>query len=222
MNDRDVVRARIRNATSDVPSDEPAAWSRDTDPDSAAAYTRRRVPERGGAVQLFAERCADYRAVVTRCTDESPAIGAAVADACGRHGVSVLAVPAGAVADWVPHGVEAHLDDPPMSVDELDACDGVLTGCAVAIALTGTIVLDAGPGQGRRALSLIPDLHICVVRAHQIVVGVPEAFGVLDESLRTGRPLTFISGPSATSDIELTRVEGVHGPRRLEVVVASA
>jgi L-lactate dehydrogenase complex protein LldG len=121
----------------------------------------------------------------------------------------------------VPHGVHAHLDDPPMSVDELDACDGVLTACAVAIALTGTIVLDAGPGQGRRALSLIPDLHICVVRAHQIVAGVPDGFGVLDRSLRMRRPLTFISGPSATSDIELTRVEGVHGPRRLEVVVAS-
>ncbi|HEY2656624.1 MAG TPA: LUD domain-containing protein, partial [Solirubrobacteraceae bacterium] len=199
MNDREVVRARIRNATSDVPSDEPAAWTRDTDPDPASAYTRERVMEPGEAARLFAERCADYRAVVTRCPDETSAITAAVADACGRHGASVLAVPVGVVVDWVPHGVEAHLDDPPMSVDELDACDGVLTGCAVAIALTGTIVLDAGPGQGRRALSLIPDLHICVVRAHQIVVGVPDGFGALDGSLRMRRPLTFISGPSATS-----------------------
>jgi len=221
MSDRDVILARIRDATRDVPSDEPAAWGHGVDPDAASAYVRERMLEPDRAAQLFSERCADYRAFVAHCADEPSAIAAAVNEACARHGVATLAVPADGVAEWVPPGVELRVDDPPLSLAALDGCDGVLTGCAVAIALTGTIVLDAGPGQGRRALTLVPDLHVCVVRSEQIVVGVPDAFTVLDESLRNRRPVTFISGPSATSDIELTRVEGVHGPRRLEVVVAS-
>jgi L-lactate dehydrogenase complex protein LldG len=113
-------------------------------------------------------------------------------------------------------------DEPPLTLEQLEHCDGVLTGCALAIALTGTIVLDAGAAQGRRALSLVPDLLICVVRAEQIVGSVPQAFDRLGGAIRQGRPVTFISGPSATSDIELERVEGVHGPRRLEVVLAAS
>ena len=109
-------------------------------------------------------------------------------------------------------------DDSPLTWDELDAIDGVITGCAVAIAETGTIVLDADADQGRRALSLLPDLHVCVVSADRIVGSVPEALARLDPT----RPLTWISGPSATSDIELQRVEGVHGPRRLDVIIVSA
>ena len=104
-----------------------------------------------------------------------------------------------------------------MSPQELDALDGVLTGCTVAIAETGTLVLSGGPGEGRRALTLVPDLHVCVVQGAQVVETVPEAFDVLRDAAT--RPLTFVSGPSATSDIELKRVEGVHGPRRLVVVI---
>jgi L-lactate dehydrogenase complex protein LldG len=110
-------------------------------------------------------------------------------------------------------------DDPPLTHDQLDAAEGVLTTCAVAIAQTGTIVLDAGHGMGRRALTLLPDYHLCVVRQDQIVPSVPEAIQNLGE--RSTRPLTFISGPSATVDIEMTRVRGVHGPRNLEVIVVT-
>jgi L-lactate dehydrogenase complex protein LldG len=106
-----------------------------------------------------------------------------------------------------------------LSNEALDAADGVLTSCAVAIAQTGTIVLDGGAGQGRRAITLIPDYHLCVVRESQIVELVPEAMAQLEPAARAGRPITFISGPSATSDIELHRIEGVHGPRTLDVIV---
>jgi L-lactate dehydrogenase complex protein LldG len=165
-------------------------------------------------VGLFAERVADYRATVHRCTPA--ALAATISAALAARGVRRLAVPAGLDRTWLAEaGVEAVSDDPPLSHTELDGLDGVITACAVAIAETGTIVLDAGPDQGRRALSLLPDYHLCVVRADQIVGGVPEALPRVDPR----RPLTWISGPSATSDIELERVEGVHGPRTLEVVI---
>jgi L-lactate dehydrogenase complex protein LldG len=112
-------------------------------------------------------------------------------------------------------GIDVARDDPPLSVEALDGVDTVLTGCALAVAETGTIVLDGGPACGRRALTLVPDHHVCVVRAAQVVAQVPDAVAALPRSA----PLTFVSGPSATSDIELERVEGVHGPRRLDVVV---
>jgi L-lactate dehydrogenase complex protein LldG len=120
---------------------------------------------------------------------------------------------------WIAAVEDPLTDDPPLTYDEIDACDGVITTCALAIAQTGTIVLDAGPGMGRRALTLLPDYHLCVVRAEQIVPSVPEAIAKLAGA--TTRPITFISGPSATVDIEMTRVRGVHGPRNLEVIVAT-
>jgi L-lactate dehydrogenase complex protein LldG len=115
--------------------------------------------------------------------------------------------------------VEVVVDEPPLSPQALDAVDGVLTGCALAIAETGTIVLDGGERSGRRALTLVPDWHMCIVEASSVVTGVPDAVAILAEAAREGRPITLVSGPSATSDIELDRVEGVHGPRTLDVLV---
>jgi L-lactate dehydrogenase complex protein LldG len=172
-------------------------------------------------IERFAERAAEYRATVWRCAEHD--IADAVAAALAEHGAGVLVAPDDLPGDWRPDGVE-WLEDGQRRLGpaELDASHGVVTGCALAIADTGTIVLDAGEHQGRRALTLLPDLHVCVVRSAQVVGTVPEAIRRLGEAVRTGRrPVTFISGPSATSDIELNRVEGVHGPRRLEIVLAS-
>lgn len=154
-------------------------------------------------VGLFAERVADYRAEVVRCAGD--AIAAAI-----PPGARVV------VPEGLPWDVAGAVPDGGLSAAALDALDGVVTTAAVGIAETGTIVLTHGPGQGRRALTLVPDLHVCVVEAGQVVAGVPEAVGRLDPA----HPTTWISGPSATSDIELSRVEGVHGPRRLHVIIA--
>jgi L-lactate dehydrogenase complex protein LldG len=174
------------------------------------AYRRRGERPRHELVALFAERVADYRATVVR--PPRAEVAAAVAGAAaGRR----LGVPPGLPLAWRPPQLEL-VEDHGLTARELDALDGVLTGCTVAIAETGTIVLAAGPTEGRRALTLVPDLHVCIVRETQIVELVPEAIEKLDPR----RPLTFVSGPSATSDIELDRVEGVHGPRTLVVIIA--
>lgn len=167
-------------------------------------------------LERFAERVAEYRASVRRCDEAG--LPAAIAEACAARGVKTLVVPPDLPEAWIPPGVEP-LRDPGLSNADLDTADGVLTGCALGIAETGTIVLDGGARQGRRALSLLPDYHLCVVFAHQVVGLVPEAIERLRPAVADGRPITFISGPSATSDIELSRVEGVHGPRTLEVVI---
>lgn len=163
-----------------------------------------------GDIERFAETVAEYRARVHRV--ESPDIAAVVRDLTGPD--ATVVVPPDVPAEWII-GVHVISDDPVLDVEQLDRADAVLTGCAVGIAATGTIVLDAGATQGRRALTLVPDHHICVVRTDQIVDTVPQGFATLG----TDRPLTFISGPSATSDIELERVEGVHGPRTLDVLI---
>ncbi|HYX12196.1 MAG TPA: lactate utilization protein C [Candidatus Acidoferrum sp.] len=162
----------------------------------------------------FIERVDDYRASVERASaEELPRLIAAILTV---HAARRIATPAGVPEGWfAATDAERVADAPPLSHAELDRLDGTITGCAVAIAETGTIVLDAGPDQGRRALSLLPDLHVCVVRLDQVVGTVPEALARLDPR----RPQTWISGPSATSDIELQRVEGVHGPRRLAVIL---
>jgi L-lactate dehydrogenase complex protein LldG len=170
-------------------------------------------PDGQSIVDLFADRVADYRAIVHRVTAaEVPAtIAAALA---ARPDSGRYAVPAGLPAEWTADVDPARLVPDPD--DGLDDLAGVLTGCAVAIAETGSIVLDHGAAQGRRALTLVPDYHLVVVTADRIAADIPDALERLDLT----RPVTFISGPSATSDIELARVEGVHGPRTLEVVIA--
>jgi L-lactate dehydrogenase complex protein LldG len=208
---RDEILARVRTALGDQPA--PPEVRRDY-------RTAERAPAMPAAdlLDLLVDRLVDYRAQVRRST--AAEIPGAVAAALADRGARRLVVPAGVPPAWlaeVSDGVELVRDDPPLPATALDQLDGVLTASAVAIAETGTIVLDAGAGQGRRALSLVPDYHLVVVTADQVVATVPEAVARLDPT----RPLTWISGPSATSDIELTRVEGVHGPRTLEVGVAA-
>jgi L-lactate dehydrogenase complex protein LldG len=203
---RSAVLSRIREAL----ADRPAA------PEPVPAPP---VAPLSDPTALFAERVADYRATVTRCADDDRAIAAAVADAFARHAAARVAVAPGVPRAWWPQ--DTSPDEPPLGVPELDELDGVLTGSALGIAETGTIVLDGGAASGRRALTLVGDLHVCVVRAADLVDGVPDAFAALGPAIAAGNPITFISGPSATSDIELDRVEGVHGPRRLEVVLAA-
>jgi L-lactate dehydrogenase complex protein LldG len=166
-------------------------------------------------VDRFCVRVAEYRATVRRVAVDD--LHAAVAAACRERGARRLAVPPGGPAGI--EGLELVADDPPLSAGTLDELDGVLTGCALAIAETGTIVLDGGERSGRRALTLVPDYHLCVVEADTIVAGVPDAIAELAGAAAAGRPITLVSGPSATSDIELDRVEGVHGPRTLDVLV---
>jgi L-lactate dehydrogenase complex protein LldG len=208
MTAREEVLARVRAA---------AAVGRDgTAPPRERAYSIASPLAGDAVVARFAERAADYRAGVRRTAAVAEAIGEILAE----HGARTVAVPTDLPEAWRPAAVELVPDDG-LSAQALDALDGVVTGSALAIAETGTIVLDGGPGQGRRALTLVPDLHVCVVDATRIVGSVPQAIAALGDGARGHRrPLTLVSGPSATSDIELTRVEGVHGPRRLEIVIA--
>jgi L-lactate dehydrogenase complex protein LldG len=188
---------------------------------SASAEPVPRRYRRGGElasearVDLFCQRAADYQARVHRAA--ATELEAALAARCEELGARRLA--AAAAAPWRPGTVQVELDDPPIAATRLDRLDGVITGCALAIAETGTVVLDGTPLCGRRALTLVPDLHLCVVAAGDIVETVPEAIAALGPAAAAGAPLTFISGPSATSDIELRRVDGVHGPRQLELFV---
>ena len=207
MNAREEILARIR------------ATTRTASPPVTREYRRTGTLTAGERVDRFCERAADYRADVTRVAagEISDAVGRAVA----TRGARRIGLPPDVPPSWIGPDVDAVVDRG-LTARELDRLDGVLTGCTVAIAETGTIVLAGGPAEGRRALTLVPDLHICVVRESQIVAIVPEAIAFLaDLASVTGSPLTLISGPSATSDIELSRVEGVHGPRTLCVLVVS-
>lgn len=197
MDAREEILARVRRALANSPSDEKEV---------PRGYRAMAPPER--LVDLFAERVEDYHATVTRvAADEvEGAIRGALGDA------QRVVVPDG--FGW---SVDGGIPDDSLSAEDLDHVDAVVTEASLGIAATGTIVLEHGPGQGRRALSLVPDIHVCLVREEQVVPGVPQAVARLDPS----RPQTWISGPSATSDIELSRVEGVHGPRNLHLILVS-
>jgi L-lactate dehydrogenase complex protein LldG len=180
------------------------------------AYRRAGIESSEERVELFCERVGEYRAEVQRVAELD--VAALISSICAERDAKRLVVPPGLPAAWRSADVEL-VDDHELSAVALDQVDGALTGCTTAIAETGTIVLTASPAEGRRALSLVPDLHICIVRELQIVELLPEALATIASEGLERRPITFVSGPSATSDIELTRVEGVHGPRALVVLV---
>jgi L-lactate dehydrogenase complex protein LldG len=205
---RDEVLARIRTALGRSPV--AGAPAGDGVP---RGYRSSAGLDTGALISLLTERLRDYGTAVRRCPPSG--VPTAVAEALAGRGARRVVVPAGLELPGLEVPGVTLLADDGLSPGALDAADGVITTAALAIAETGTIVLDGGPGQGRRALSLVPDYHLCLLRAGQIVGIVPEAM----DRLPPGRPCTWISGPSATSDIELARVQGVHGPRMLEVIL---
>jgi L-lactate dehydrogenase complex protein LldG len=171
-------------------------------------------PGSAALIELLEDRLLDYRAAVRR-TDEGGLRAAVLAALTATGADGPVLLPPELPADWAPDG---HADDGALTATELDDYAAVVTACQIACAETGTIVLDGSPDQGRRAITLVPDVHVCVVRADQIVHTVPEML----QRLTATRPTTFISGPSATSVFELVRVEGVHGPRTLSVVIVTS
>ncbi len=208
MSAREEVLNRIRGALGDTPQIPPVPRH----------YRRSGTHAAGSPEPLdqLIDRLQDYRATVLQSGAEDAAIGATIAHALARHGIGEAIAPPGVPAAWL-HGIPTPVvDDGTATPRELDRIPAVITGSVMAISETGTLALDGSPRCGRRAITLVPDTHVCVVRAEDIVQTVPEGLTRLDPT----RPLTLVSGPSATSDIELSRVEGVHGPRSLIVVVA--
>ena len=210
---REEILARIRSALADVP------------PGEAPAVPRPYLREHGhlnqaATIDLLAENLADYRAHVHRSTEGE--LPATIAGLLADRGSTSVAIPQSLPEPWLAQlhpDTTLVPDTPELTPRQLDGVHAVVSACALAIAETGTIVLDGGPGQGRRQLTLVPDHHICVVRVpEQVVASVPQALERLDPT----RPQTWIAGPSATSDIELDRVEGVHGPRILDVILIAA
>ncbi|MGW2098063.1 LutC/YkgG family protein [Streptomyces olivaceoviridis] len=211
MSSRERILGRVRRALADVPADE-GPYEEAVPRDYLREHGRRTAEE---TVELLAENLVDYRAIVHRCdAEELPLL---VMRLLAERGSQEVLVPPGLPPEWLAAADPVRIHDRVAdTAQRLDRVGSVVTGCVVAIAETGTIVLDGSPDQGRRRISLVPDHHICVVRVpDQVVSSVPQALERLDPT----RPLTWISGPSATSDIELDRVEGVHGPRTLEVIL---
>ena len=221
---REEILARIRGALGpNRPVVEPLHEPREDEVDT----------DRSRLVERFAERVADYRATVVAVAAAD--VPVAVADACARAGVQRLGVPDGLDDDLLPDGVRVGGDPNAAGITGVAArpgtradalafteLDALVAQAPLAIAETGTIIFDGGPGQGPRAASLLPDVLIAIVPESVIVGGVAEATTRMGAIVRnTARPLTLVSGPSATSDIELDRVEGVHGPRTLEVVIVT-
>jgi len=215
MSSRARILAKVRSALSDVPNLTP-------DVDVPQPWVYGQPTELADVLSQFVQRCADYRAEVIRTPRAE--VADQVAKALGELGAVDVVLPAGLDPAWratiAQAGIAIHDDQPPLSRAQLNAIAAVVTAARVGVAETGTVVLDHAADQGRRALTLVPDRHICVVDADQVVSDVPEAVVRLEASIAAGHPLTWVSGPSATSDIELSRVEGVHGPRQLVVILA--
>lgn len=211
---RDEIFARIRSALGDVPC---------RDPEESAVSWEYNQPTaiEGDLVDYFLELVADYKADVERVAPE--AVPAAIVAHLHAIGARSVVLPAGLDSSWraaiAGDGFQVY-DDDNLSARQLNDIDAVVTAAAVGVANTGTFAMDHRADQGRRALTLVPDAHVCVLRADQVVSNTPEAMTRLQDSVRDGQPITFVAGPSATSDIELSRVEGVHGPRQLHVLVA--
>lgn len=215
MNARDEILERVRNATRDVAD-------RDPERDTPVEWVYGKPLPTPDIIADLVEKIEDYKARVIRVRNDE--IADAVVEAVKELGSSTVVAPDGLPDEWImalaSSGVEVLRDDPELSKQQLNEVDAVVTTCAVAMADSGTIALDHTRGQGRRALTLLPDRHVCVVRADQIVSDVPEGIARLAPAVRQRRPITWLSGGSATSDIELSRVEGVHGPRHLAVIIA--
>ena len=214
MSAREEILQRIRTATADVAEKDPIL-------DVPVDWTYGQALQTPDVLADFVEKVEDYKARVVRVAEGD--IGSAIVEALAGLQAGSAVLPGGLPEAWVQAvtdaGVEVFRDDPELSHGELNLISAVVTTAAVGMADSGTIALDHGPGQGRRALSLLPDCHVCVVRADQVVSDVPEGIARLAPALRARRPVTWLSGGSATSDIELSRVEGVHGPRHLWVIL---
>ncbi|ROR54985.1 L-lactate dehydrogenase complex protein LldG [Luteococcus japonicus] len=217
MNAKDEILQRVRKALADVKETDPAL-------DVPVAWRYEQPTAMDDVIGRFVERVEDYKATVVRVGGSEAEIAQAVVDGLTSIEAKDAILPVGLPAAWrsavEAAGITILSDEPQLTNDQLNAAGAVVTAARVGAAESGTIMLDHADDQGRRALSLVPDAHICVVRTDQVVSDIPEAVGRLQDSVKQQQPITWISGPSATSDIELSRVEGVHGPRTLYVVVA--
>jgi L-lactate dehydrogenase complex protein LldG len=211
ISSREEILRRVRSATGAASTAEAAeaGWSA-----IAREYKRTGARERELVLELLEDRLRDYDATVVRC--EHADVARSVAGMLSERGKRRIVVPAGFATELLPQGFEFVVDNG-LAAAELDGFDGVLTGSTVAIAETGTVVLQSVAGQGRRAVTLVPDYHLCLVRVEDVVETVPEAMERLRKT--SGVATTFVSGPSATADIEMTRIKGVHGPRFLDVIL---
>ena len=209
MSARDEIIGRIREAQSHLPAAPP----------HEPAYRRTWDASRADMLERFVQRLTDYHVTVLHAPTEADIAPVAERQLQAR-GIGSLVIPADLPAGWRP-ATPAPIEDIGLTFEDLDAAAGVMTGSLLGVAETGTVVLNAGVAQGRRALTLLPDYHLCVVRGAHVVGIMPEAIAALAPSIARASPITFFSGPSATADIELDRVEGVHGPRTLDVILVA-
>jgi L-lactate dehydrogenase complex protein LldG len=210
---RDEILARIRSALPGEAADPAQSYAR-----IARQYCSSEGLSDDACLEQFLERLVDYNTEVIHAANEGE-IAAAVAQALQHTGETSLLMAKEVAAPWIPSGLDVRRDDG-LSTAQIEGVDAVLTTCEIAVASTGTIFLVHEGSQGRRVITLLPDHHLCVVRRSQVVGTVPEAIRAL--GARLSQAVTSISGPSATSDIEMTRIRGVHGPRRLTVILCAA